>query len=223
MAVGAISAPPSAPGDGSGGHGIRLNTNDPPECPRQESNLDLPLRRRSSYPLDYEGSARWTGPELRLPARVRRPGRKPSELGAKHTSRPAVASTEGPKLAAEMNGVSTLLRLASRIACAIVVVSFALFAIDQAGSASAQQQNVVNESAPAGTAAISKPKSTKTKSEGGVRDAIDEASSAITSPFDGAVAGVHNEWAHRGALLVLALLLYGFALGYLARVLRVRV
>src|SRR3979490_588172 len=24
-------------------------------CPRQESNLDLPLRRRSSYPLDYEG------------------------------------------------------------------------------------------------------------------------------------------------------------------------
>jgi hypothetical protein len=27
-------------------------------CPRQESNLDLPLRRRSSYPLDYEGA--WT-------------------------------------------------------------------------------------------------------------------------------------------------------------------
>src|SRR3979409_976670 len=25
-------------------------------CPRQESNLDLPLRRRSSYPLDYEGA-----------------------------------------------------------------------------------------------------------------------------------------------------------------------
>jgi hypothetical protein len=24
-------------------------------CPRRESNLDLPLRRRSSYPLDYEG------------------------------------------------------------------------------------------------------------------------------------------------------------------------
>jgi Phage integrase family len=27
-------------------------------CPRRESNLDLPLRRRSSYPLDYEGAAR---------------------------------------------------------------------------------------------------------------------------------------------------------------------
>jgi FtsH-binding integral membrane protein len=27
-------------------------------CPRQESNLDLPLRRRPSYPLDYEGASR---------------------------------------------------------------------------------------------------------------------------------------------------------------------
>ena len=26
-------------------------------CPRQESNLDLPLRRRPSCPLDYEGSS----------------------------------------------------------------------------------------------------------------------------------------------------------------------
>jgi hypothetical protein len=36
----------------------RLNTGLSPECPRQESNLDLPLRRRSSYPLDYEGKGR---------------------------------------------------------------------------------------------------------------------------------------------------------------------
>ena len=36
------------------------------QCPRQESNLDLPLRRRSSYPLDYEGSS------LRLPAQRQR-------------------------------------------------------------------------------------------------------------------------------------------------------
>jgi hypothetical protein len=28
------------------------------QCPRQESNLDPPLRRRLSYPLDYEGVTR---------------------------------------------------------------------------------------------------------------------------------------------------------------------
>ena len=90
-------------------------------------------------------------------------------------------------------------------------------------AASAQQQNVVNESAPASVARAAKPKSTTKKTEGGVREAIDEASSTITSPFAGAVTGVHNEWATRGVRMVLALLVYGFGLGYLARVLRVRV
>jgi biotin carboxyl carrier protein len=122
-----------------------------------------------------------------------------------------------------VNGVSTALRLGSRIACAIVVVSFGLFAIDQAGNASAQQQNEVNESAPANSASTPKAKSTSTKHEGGVREAIDEASSTITSPFAGVVTGVHNAWATRGVRMVLALLVYGFGLGYLARMLRVRV
>src|SRR5207253_7134076 len=34
------------------------SADNPPSCPRRESNLDLPLRRRSSYPLDYEGAVR---------------------------------------------------------------------------------------------------------------------------------------------------------------------
>ena len=115
-----------------------------------------------------------------------------------------------------------MLRLGSRIACAIVIVSFTLFVIDQAGNASAQQQNEVNASAPAGTAPP--PKSTsKKKHDSEIRTTIDEASSTITSPFEGVVAGVHNEWANRGILLVLTLLVYGFGLGYLARFLRVRV
>src|ERR1700735_2847999 len=42
-------------------------------CPRRESNLDLPLRRRSSYPLDYEGVPGETAPVLRrLPALLAR-------------------------------------------------------------------------------------------------------------------------------------------------------
>jgi hypothetical protein len=46
----------------------RLNTGLSPPCPRQESNLDLPLRRRSSYPLDYEGAGhRADGYARRLP------------------------------------------------------------------------------------------------------------------------------------------------------------
>jgi hypothetical protein len=40
------------------------------KCPRQESNLDLPLRRRSSYPLDYEGAPVTL---IRLPASTSTP------------------------------------------------------------------------------------------------------------------------------------------------------
>ena len=47
------------------------------ECPRQESNLNLPLRRRSSYPLDYEGKAITIGDgsTRRLPALGAKVGR----------------------------------------------------------------------------------------------------------------------------------------------------
>jgi hypothetical protein len=121
-----------------------------------------------------------------------------------------------------VNGLSTLLRLGSRIACAIVLVSFALFAIDQAGSASAHQQREVNEGAPAGTA-TPVPKSGGEGGKSSLRKAIDEASSDITSPFSAATAGWKNEWAIRGTLTALALLVYGFGIGFLARVLRVRV
>jgi hypothetical protein len=121
-----------------------------------------------------------------------------------------------------VNGLSTLLRLGSRIVCAIVLVSFALFAIDQAGSASADQQRKVNEGAPVGTA-TPVPKNGGEHNKSGLRKAIDETSSDITSPFSAATAGWKNEWAIHGTLTVLALLVYGFGIGFLARVLRVRV
>jgi hypothetical protein len=123
------------------------------------------------------------------------------------------------------DGISTLLRLLSRIACLIVLASFTWFAVEQAGSASAHQQQELNASAPASTAASPTKSSAKAtgKTESSLRKAIDEASSAITSPFSAATAGWKNEWAIHGTLTLLALLIYGFGLGFLARVLRVRV
>jgi hypothetical protein len=118
-----------------------------------------------------------------------------------------------------LDGLSTLLRLASRIICLIVIASFVLFAVEQTSSASTRQQNEINEVSPGFT-----PKrSPAHKSKSAVHKAIDEASSWLTSPFSGVTAGWHNQWAIHGALLVLALLLYGFALGFLARTMRVRV
>ena len=121
-----------------------------------------------------------------------------------------------------LDGLSTLLRLASRVACLIVAVSFLLFALDQTSSASKHQQNELNEVAPATAARTPTPTPAK-QSESSLREAIDETSSKLTSPFKGATSGWHNQWAIRGVQLLLALLVYGFGLGYLARTMRVRV
>jgi hypothetical protein len=65
----------------------RLNTGLPGLCPRQESNLDLPLRRRSSYPLDYEGAAdrAWRWAEGKATGAIRSDAAGPA-LGAHGTA-----------------------------------------------------------------------------------------------------------------------------------------
>jgi hypothetical protein len=101
----------------------------------------------------------------------------------------------------------------------IVIASFAIFVVNQSKSASAHQtQEIVSGSL---SAAPSKARSTA--GEGTIHRTIDEASEELTSPFAGVVSGSSSEWVVRGVKLLLALAVYGFGFGYLARVLRVRV
>jgi len=110
-----------------------------------------------------------------------------------------------------------LLRVASLVICAIVVASFATFAVEQTKSASGHQQAELKGEVAPGSAV-----STSSK-EGSVHKKLDEAFNELTSPFASIVSGSSSEWAIRGVKLLLALLIYGFGLSYLARVLRVRV
>jgi hypothetical protein len=119
-----------------------------------------------------------------------------------------------------------LLRLASIAICLIVIASFGVFAIDQTKTASGHQQEQLAGGTPAtasGSATPKQPPGGGRPHEGSVHKAIDEASGQLTSPFSGIVSGSSGEWATRGSKLLLALLVYGFGLGYLARALRVRV
>ena len=109
-----------------------------------------------------------------------------------------------------------LLRLASFVICLIVIASFVIFAAQQTKSASKQQTEAVTGNSSAS--------SSKTPThESGLHKDIDEASTELTSPFAGIVSGSNSEWVIRGVKLLLALVVYGFGLSYLARVLRVRV
>jgi hypothetical protein len=112
-----------------------------------------------------------------------------------------------------------LLRLASIAICLIVIASFALFAINETKSASGRQQESLANGGPATTVTTG---ASAPKHESAVHKAIDEASSKLTSPFSSLLSS-SSEWAKRSGNLLLALLIYGFGLGYLARMLRVRV
>ena len=116
-----------------------------------------------------------------------------------------------------LEAIGKLLRIASVAICALVAVSFLIFAADQTKSASASQQAELRtgpEVAAAGPGAKSH--------ENGFHKAIDDAASTFTSPFAGIVSAAQSEWANQAVKLLLALLVYGFGLGYLARVIRVR-
>jgi hypothetical protein len=106
-----------------------------------------------------------------------------------------------------------ILRVASRVICLIVVVSFAIFALGQTSSASTHQVDKVTETAT----------TTHPEHKGTAHKVIDEVAGKLTSPFSGITAGSTSQWAIRGVGTLMALLVYGLGLGYLARVLRIRV
>lgn len=114
-----------------------------------------------------------------------------------------------------------VLRLASRVACLVVLASFVLFAVEQAGSASSSAQNAVlgTNNGAAAPASGSHKKTAKSA----LHRAIDEAAERLTSPFSGVTAGDTSQWVIRGVGTLLALVVYGIGVGYLTRLLRLRV
>ncbi len=111
-----------------------------------------------------------------------------------------------------------LLRLVSIVTCAIVALAFIVFAANQTKTASNTQREQIASLSPTGGGT----QTVKTSShESGIHEALDEASNSLTSPFAGVVSN-SSEWVTRGVKLLLALLVYGFGLGFVARSLRVR-
>lgn len=108
--------------------------------------------------------------------------------------------------------IARFVRIVSLAMCLIAVGWFVGFAVEQSKAASAHQQAELN-----GTPAQPAPAKAK---KGGLREAVDSAFSTISSPFSGLTSGMSSAWTLHIVDTLLALLIYGFGLGYLARVLR---
>lgn len=110
--------------------------------------------------------------------------------------------------------IARTLRLASIAICAIAVLYFATFALDQTSSASSRQQAEVNGAEPASGSG-----SAKSEKKSGLKGTLDEAFGKLASPFSGVVSST-SAWTLHIVDTLLVLLVYGFGLGFLARLLK---
>lgn len=99
-----------------------------------------------------------------------------------------------------------------------MALSFVVFAADQTKNASGQQQEEIASGNP-----VAQTPAKAAKHENSFHKDLDEASNTLTSPFAGVISESGSEWLARGVKLLLALLVYGFAVGYVARALAVHI
>jgi hypothetical protein len=114
------------------------------------------------------------------------------------------------------------LRIASLAICLVTAASFVGFAVEQSKAGSNHQQAEVNAAAPV-TASTGSAGVTSTKAGSGksaFRKFVDDAFSKVASPFSGLTRKLSSQWTLHIVNALLALLIYGFGLGFLARALR---
>ena len=112
------------------------------------------------------------------------------------------------------------LRIVAIVLSLLVVAGFMLFALDDFSRASNHSRERI-----AGVERADPTPAAEQTREGRHargRELIDDANDVLLRPFTGVVAGASSRWVQRGVPALLALLVYGFLLGYLARYTRGR-
>jgi len=123
-------------------------------------------------------------------------------------------------LSGDMEG---LLRTVAVIASAIVLVSFGLFAIDETRDASnASVAAIAGLQATRVADPTADEERAREKAHGKVHEAIDDADDVLVKPFASIAGDSSSSWVRRGVPTLLALLVYGLGLSFLARFTRGR-
>ncbi len=113
--------------------------------------------------------------------------------------------------------VARILRTISLAICLVAVASFVGFAVEQSKAGSDHQQAELNAASPiTASDRVTPPNGGKS----GLRKAIDDAFAKVASPFSGLTKQISGAWPSHIVNMLLALLIYGFGLGFLARTLR---
>ena len=120
--------------------------------------------------------------------------------------------------------MGSILRYAAILISGLVLLGFAFFAADELDHGSkTQQQTLANEleGPTADSAAVTRTAREEAAREAAhddFRELIDDANDVLLSPFEDLVDS-NNAWVARGVPTLLALLIYGVGLGFLANAL----
>jgi hypothetical protein len=110
--------------------------------------------------------------------------------------------------------IAGLVRIVSTVATALVVLGFALFAIDETRAGS--QETVARlDGAPKAVA----ERDARAEEHSGLRGAVDDANDVLLAPFEGLGGGSSNAWVRNGVPALLGFLFYGLLLRLLANAL----
>jgi hypothetical protein len=115
--------------------------------------------------------------------------------------------------------IERALRFAA-VACSLLVIAgWGWFAIDETRAASEQTTAEIAGQEAARTASPDPDQEKdREKVNSKVHEAIDDANDVLLRPFSGLTADSGSKWVRRSVPAVLALIVYGFGLGLLARV-----
>ena len=119
--------------------------------------------------------------------------------------------------------IERLLRLGAVAASLIVLASWALFAIDESKAATGRTaREVAGQKAAGVPAPTASQERARERAHSRVRETLDDANDILVSPFASLTDGMQGAWFPRTAAMLLALCIYGFGGGYLARYMRGR-
>lgn len=104
------------------------------------------------------------------------------------------------------------------LASLFVLVGWAVFAIDELHSASNQTTaQIAGSEATRNPAPSSREEAARERVHNPVREAIDDVNDLLLAPVKWVTEDSSSTWARRTGPALIALLLYGFGLAYLAR------
>jgi hypothetical protein len=120
--------------------------------------------------------------------------------------------------------MGSVIRLAAIVMSGFVLIGFAFFAVDEMDRGSKTQQRALAnelEGSSTGVAPVSPSPADEAAREaahGEVREIVDDVNDVLLGPFTNLV-DPEDVWVARGVPTILALLLYGVGLGFLANML----